>query len=239
MEVLNVVFDGCKFSLLFSVFVCTANWSSGKPLDVSPQWKSEIFRKASDYVEHVGIPFIEKELGELHIPEIKSLVNTPLGGVDYDLKSLKLSDVSIKKTKFDISKDHGLRLNAGNCSINIGAEWHYREKSWPHISDSGFCNVSMRDLALAMTLYAQEGKDGESQMSARNCLLKVGSLKVRFNGGASWLYNIFSDELADRLKGEVENRICVALINAIAKEGNKALGFLPQLVKTFFPISIR
>lgn len=236
MEVFNVLPDGCKIAFLFSVFVSFVNWSNGKPLDVNPKWRSEIFRKASDYIQHVGIPFIEKELDELHIPEIKSLVNTPLGGVDYDLKSLKLSDVRIKKTKIEIGKDHGLRLNADNSSINIGAEWHYKEKAWPHISDSGFCNVSMRDLALTMTLYAIEGKDGESQISARNCLLKVGSLKVKFRGGASWLYNIFSDELADRLKGEIENRICVALINAIANEGNKALGFLPQLVKKFFPV---
>ena len=230
----SVLFNSCGISLFLSVSACLFNWSGGKPLDVSSEWKREIIQRASAYFQHVGLPFLEKELSVLHIPEVKSYVGTPLGRVDYQLKGTRLADVSFKKTKVVFVKDQGIKIKADNCSLNIGSEWHYREQSWPHISDSGFCNVSMKDLAFALTFDTKEAMNGKNEIIAKNCSINVGSLKIKFSGGTSRLYNLFSDELADKLKTEMENRICVAVTNIIATKGNKALGILPGMVKKFF-----
>ncbi|KAJ7371792.1 hypothetical protein OS493_023132 [Desmophyllum pertusum] len=119
------------------------------------------------------------------VPSVSGTIKTPLGSVQYDLNKIKLSDVVIQKSNVSLLPEHGLQISADKASGNVGAVWHYKESSWPHISDSGSCNLSITDLSLGMAFYVDgDLEQNEGKVSAKNCTMKIGSVHVKFKGGA-------------------------------------------------------
>ena len=49
--------------------------------------------------------------------------------------------------------------------------------------------------------------DGHPTLKTTGCSLSVGSLSVKFHGGASWLYNLFSDSIADSVKKSMQGQV--------------------------------
>lgn len=219
-------------------FFLTAKDSTGKSvtmnLNLSPEWKAEIQQRASDYVDHTVLPFVAKELNELTVPTVSGNVNTPLGTVQYDLHKIKLSNVAIQKSNVSLLPDHGLQIEADHASGNVGADWHYKEIAWPHISDSGSCDLFVSDLSLGMAFYVDGDLQKEAaKVRAKDCKIKIGSLHVTFKGGASWLYNMFADGLASHFKDKLTNQICDAATSMINTKATEKLNTLPEIMKKF------
>ena len=59
------------------------------------------------------------------------------------------------------------------------------------------------------------------------CKAEIDKLDVHFHGGASWLYNLFSSEIADKVKDALNGQICTILSTAISA-ANSALAKLPR-----------
>ena len=49
--------------------------------------------------------------------------------------------------------------------------------------------------------------DGHPTLKTTGCSLSVGSLSVKFHGGASWLYNLFSGSIADSVKSSMQGQV--------------------------------
>lgn len=224
--------------VLFSSVIFVVEHCSAKNIDIdlnlAPEWKREITQRASDYVDHIILPFISKELNDLSVPNLSGTIKTPLGNVQYDLNQIKLSNVVIKKTNVSLLADHGLRISANEASGNMAANWHYKENSWPHISDSGSCDLSIKDLSLGMAFYV-DGNLGEKKgkVSAKDCTMKIGSVHIKFKGGASWLYNLFADGLASSLKDQLSAQICKTAISLISSKATQALDNFPSIMRKF------
>lgn len=228
-----------KRMLLLSLFaLLCVEYSTGKSvvvnLNLAPEWKREITQRAADYVQHIILPFVSKELNDLPVPSISGTIKTPLGDVQYDLNKIKLSNVAIRKSNVSLLPEHGLRVTADKASGNIGAVWHYKESSWPHISDSGSCDLSITDLSLGMAFYVDgDLEKNQGKVSAKDCVMKIGSVHVKFKGGASWLYNLFANELAASLKDQLSDQICKTAISLISAKATKALDAFPSIMKKF------
>lgn len=203
-------------------------------LNLSPEWNAEITQRTSEYVEHTILPFVAKELNDLSVPNVIGNIKTPLGDVQYDLSKIKLSNVLIQKSNVSLIPEHGLQLVADHASGNIEAAWHYKEHAWPHISDSGSCDLSIKDLSLGMAFYVDgDLEKDDAKVSAKDCKIKIGSLHVTFKGGASWLYNMFADGLASHLKDKLSNQICDTAIKLINSKATKTLNTFPMIMKKF------
>jgi len=203
-------------------------------LNLTPEWQAEITQRASDYVEHTILPFVANELNTLTVPKITGNIKTPLGDVQYDLNNIKLSNVLIQKSKVSLLPEHGLQIVADHASGNVASDWHYKESAWPHISDSGSCDLSITDLSLGMSFYVDGDLEKEgAKVNAKDCKIKIGSLHVKFKGGASWLYNMFADGLASRLKDRLTDQICDAAINLINSKATETLNTFPAIMKKF------
>ena len=48
---------------------------------------------------------------------------------------------------------------------------------------------------------------GHAVVSTNYCDLHIGKLDIQFDGGASWLYNLFSSDISDELKGSIEEQV--------------------------------
>lgn len=115
-------------------------------------------------------------------------------------------------------------MSCTNCVSSIGdvdfkfhggLAWLYnifRHKVGDIIKKSlqGQVNKS-RFICINMILDADS--QGKPQILAKNCVSGIGDVNFEFHGGASWLYNLFRDNVGhiikDSLKGQVD---CVALL---------------------------
>jgi len=71
------------------------------------------------------------------------------------------------------------------------------------------------------------------KVKAKDCQIKIGSLHVKFKGGASWLYNIFADGLASRFKDKLTKQICDAAIDLINSKATEKLDTFVTMMKKF------
>eukprot|EP00731_Ephydatia_muelleri_P031068 Em0022g582a len=190
---------------------------------VSPGFQTALTEKAFGYIVQVGIPILEQQLSSLNIPDISGSAGTPIGTVDYDLTSIVLSGLQIPSATLTTSSS-GLLLQASGISAHATANWHYRERSWPNIEDSGSADVSIGSVTLSIDVVIGADSQGHATLSAQSCNINIGSLDITFHGGASWLYNLFSGYISDDLKGSLNTQICQAAVSAINTQGNCCTG---------------
>ncbi|XP_019854891.1 PREDICTED: bactericidal permeability-increasing protein-like isoform X1 [Amphimedon queenslandica] len=195
-----------------------------------PGFRLTITSKGLDYVIETGIPILEQQLSNIDIPDISGSASSPIGTIDYELKNIKLSNLKIPTYSMKPGTS-GLTIALSSVSVSGKADWHYKQKSWPGISDSGSVDISADGIAITISAVLGSDSSGHPTLKTTGCSFSIGGLHVTFHGGASWLYNLFSDNIADSLKSSLQGQLCSAATDAINKEANHALETLPIVEK--------
>jgi lipopolysaccharide-binding protein len=216
--------------LAYQLPACLLMLTASALAQTQPGFRIAITSKGFDYIRQVGIPILVSELSSLTIPDISGSAGTPLGSVDYSLKNIHLSNMKIPTSSIKTG-GNGLTIYASGISIDGHADWHYKEHSWPHISDSGSLDMSVRGVTLSVSAIVNKDSTGHPTLKSTSCSINIGSLDVTFHGGASWLYNLFADNIADSVKHGIQSQLCPAATDAINKNANHALETLPVIEK--------
>eukprot|EP00118_Oscarella_pearsei_P000198 m.4415 g.4415 ORF g.4415 m.4415 type:complete len:501 (+) comp10700_c0_seq1:23-1525(+) len=214
-----------------SLFAFLLVLSPLRSLALNPGFRTEILEKGLDYVRQIGIPILINQLQGVSIPNQSGSASTPVGSIDYSLSNIKGSGLSIPTSSLTIVAGTGLQVSASGAAMHVTANWHYRESSWPHISDSGSCDVSVSSVSLNVVVTVGAASAGYPTISTKSCSFDIGHMDITFHGGASWLYNLFSDSISDALKGSIQGTVCSAAVSAINDQGNKALATVPVVEK--------
>ncbi len=64
---------------------------------------------------------------------------------------------------------------------------------------------------------------GKPTIHSEGCSASVGSVDVRFHGGASWLYNIFDDQISHAIKGQLTKILCAEANKAVDGDAERSL----------------
>ena len=64
---------------------------------------------------------------------------------------------------------------------------------------------------------------GKPTIHSEGCSASVDSVDVTFHGGASWLYNIFDDQIAHAIKGQLSKILCAEANKAVNGDAEQAL----------------
>jgi lipopolysaccharide-binding protein len=171
-------------------------------------------------------PILKEKLSSLTIPDIEGSAETPIGSVRYELKNIHLSNLALPTSSLT-STSQGLVIQASDISFYIHGDWQYRGNDWPHIEDHGTCEIKIYEVFLEIHIAVATDSSGHAVVSTNYCDLHIGKLDIEFNGGASWLYNLFSSDISDELKSSIEEQICKTAALEIDTEGNKALASMP------------
>jgi len=185
-----------------------------------------------DYVRAIGIPYLCKAIRDINIPDVSGVTDSPIGKFGYTIANVSLFEVTIPKSNLTVNQAKGLTISATNATLSIRANWKYKQLGWPHISDSGSCDLGMKQIAIGITLNVDTKDEKIPKVITNDASLKIGRIKVRFYGGASWLYNIFADSIASDVKGTFEKLVVNEMVALISKEGNKYLAKFPSVIAT-------
>uniref|UniRef100_A0A3B4ELE3 Bactericidal permeability-increasing protein n=1 Tax=Pygocentrus nattereri TaxID=42514 RepID=A0A3B4ELE3_PYGNA len=92
-------------------------------------------------------------------------------------------NLGLPKSQVRLVPGTGVSLSIGDAFINLHGNW--RVKYLRIIQDSGSFDLAVSGLSISTTI-------NRPMVSGVNCQAVVGSAKIRFHGGTSWLYNLFS-----------------------------------------------
>ncbi|XP_065884847.1 bactericidal permeability-increasing protein-like isoform X2 [Dysidea avara] len=199
---------------------------------VNPGLQLAITEKGLKYVADVGIPLLIEQLKTATIPPMSGRADTPVGHFDYDLSNIKLQSFAIPTYSLTSVHAVGLQLQASRMSASVHADWHYREESWPHVSDSGSADISMSSSSLKLSLaLGRDTTNNHFTIETTGCSINIGHLSVDFHGGASWLYNLFNDQIADSLKDSLVKSLCSTADQYIDTSGKAAVESIPIVAK--------
>ena len=66
---------------------------------------------------------------------------------------------------------------------------------------------------MSVSLLPGSTGKGEPHITARNCGFNIGNFDVKFHGGASFLYNLFSHDIGNAIKGALDKQVRTFGIN--------------------------
>lgn len=132
-------------------------------------------------------PTLQAALKTASIPDFTDNVDTPVGHVKFTLSGIHIESDAVTNSSI-ASSAAGLSLSLSGITIAIKGHWHYREDSWPHISDSGSLDANTHGASIGATITFGATAAGQPSVHVAACTSNVGDLSVEFHGGASWLY---------------------------------------------------
>jgi len=113
-----------------------------------------------------------------------------------------------------------------SASAAIHLNWHYKEKSFPHISDSGSADVDVVGTEINLDLIFGVA-NARPKVTVNSISVKIGNVNIHLHGGASWLYDLFIGLLKGVIIGAAEKALDTALSNAIDTNLNRVLQEIP------------
>ncbi|XP_017542791.1 bactericidal permeability-increasing protein-like [Pygocentrus nattereri] len=124
----------------------------------------------------------------------------------HSLTGLQILNLGLPKSQVRLVPGTGVSLSIGDAFINLHGNW--RVKYLRIIQDSGSFDLAVSGLSISTTI-------NRPMVSGVNCQAVVGSAKIRFHGGTSWLYNLFSKFVDQALCSTLQKQICPLVDEAI------------------------
>ncbi|XP_075880786.1 bactericidal permeability-increasing protein-like [Nelusetta ayraudi] len=199
------VFYSCCLALL--VFAPTI-------LGSNPGVEVRLTQKGLEYGRQIGMASIQKKLQTISIPDMSGKERVKVGKVEYRLSNMHIVNVGLPSSTVNLVPGGGVTLAISNAFINLKGNW--RVKYLRRIRDSGSFELNVNQLSVSATMAISSDPTGRPDVSSTSCTATVGSARIKFRGGASWLYNLFSKYIDRALRKAMEKQICPLVTKAIS-----------------------
>merc|ERR1712170_15620 len=103
------------------------------------------------------------------------------------------------------------KLSLSNAGVAVDGSWAY--EYWIlfiKIEDSGTFDMVANEASVSLGVTLGRDSAGRVTLRTTTCSGAVGNIDIVFSGGASWLYNIFSDLVADFVRDSINSILCEA-----------------------------
>lgn len=207
--------------ILLLLFVCSLTLlftTSRAKVQTAPGFSTTVQESALNYVIAQVLPLVQAEVEKQTIPDIEEDVKTPVGRVHFTISNARLKQFSAGEVTVQVVQDTGFHIVVRNANVDMHADWKYREKSWPHISDHGTVDASV-GVSVAVRIKVWTDEQGHLMTDIIGVELDLFRLDLKLHGGASWLYNLF----ISTFKGSIKNSIVKALSSAITGDLNEQI----------------
>ncbi|CAI8053217.1 Lipopolysaccharide-binding protein [Geodia barretti] len=203
--------------------------SSGSLFSQEPGFRVTFTKKGLDYV--FG-PVLRDGLLQLSIPDIQEENKVKVvGKVKYYLTEITVGDVGVPSTSLEARDDQLMRIHISGMSLAMHAKWKYKQKSWPKIGDDGTVDLKAKDMSLSQTVSVRNDGSGRLVVLAADCSFDVRKISVKFHGGASWLYNLFTSFIEGKIKDHLRSQVCKMVTGKINEFGKELPTTLPVSIQ--------
>ncbi|KAJ3441555.1 bactericidal permeability-increasing bpi protein-related [Anaeramoeba flamelloides] len=197
----------------------------GMVAPTNPGAKVTLTQPLFDKAVQVLLPYVEQEIKNIKIPDISGDYHSPIGKIEYSISSVVLNSFNLGGASIKITST-GFKITASGGSFSMGAHWHWREHSWPHISDSGSLTAKGSGITAVVDIVIGENA-GKPTITCSSATISIGSVKVDFHGGDSWLYNLFDGIIDKAIRKAVEKQFNSLVTKQINDAAVKFLASIP------------
>lgn len=201
---MTVCYSCCLALLVFAPMILGSN----------PGVEVRLTQKGLEYGRQIGMASIQKKLQTISIPDMSGKERVKVGKVEYRLSNMHIVNVGLPSSTVNLVPGGGVTLAISNAFINLRGNW--RVKYLRRIRDSGSFELNVNQLSVSATMAVSSDPTGRPDVSSTSCTAAVGSARVKFRGGASWLYNLFSKYIDRALRKAMEKQICPLVTKAIS-----------------------
>ncbi|XP_074996724.1 BPI fold-containing family C protein-like [Calonectris borealis] len=187
----------------YSILLC---WLSLQ-LEANPGLKVRITQKGLDYGRRIGMELLKQAVLKETFPSWSGQENFSVFKVNYVISRLRINAVDFPETSASFIPGIGIRLSVAHASATISADW--RMNTWLLSKDQGGITVSISGLFIAVIFKVSRNSTGRLSMLLHNCQLSINSVKVKLNGGSSWIYSFLSGYLEKPIHTKLDKNLCL------------------------------
>lgn len=194
--------------------------------EVHPGVRFRLTNKGLQYADDIGIKVLLTRLRRENLKDISRSSRS----LSYTLSNIKNNKASIISSSFTTAPGEGLTLRANGISLDFSGNLRFKKKiGWISYSDSTSFVFKAHGITFSLTVRIGVDSRGRPTISTQeqDCSSSVDSVYVKFNGGQSWLYNMFSGEIERRVKDELRKMICKKAREGINDDGAKFMATFP------------
>jgi len=192
-----------------------------------PGLKLRLTQVGANYVANKGLDVLSSQVEGATIPDQHDSAKVKVGKVNYDLTEMHVTTFIQPRTSVAIQPATGITWTISGGSLGVHGNWHYKYK-WHFVkkSDHGSFDITASDLQFSLSFILGSDTSGQPTIHTTGCTGNVNHVKVKFHGGASWLYNLFDSKIAKAVKHSLNQMLCTAAEKAININGAKELATL-------------
>ncbi|XP_025897767.1 bactericidal permeability-increasing protein-like [Nothoprocta perdicaria] len=171
--------------------------------------KGRVTRSALDYGHRLGLHALHALLRAEHELNLTGSYRVPLlGELRFAVPRLRVQGLQLNDSSAEFAPAVGVRLSLRRAELQLHAEW--AAQLWP-VQDGGTVDVHAGDVAVAAVLAVGADAGGRPAVRSTDCHSSIGSLRLEFHGGQSWLYNLLAPALQGPLRLELNKHLCTEL----------------------------
>lgn len=184
-------------------------------LAVNPGVKVKLTEKGLEYGREIGMASLQKKLQTIKVPDISGSERVaPIGNVKYSLTGMQIVNLGLPKSVLGLVPGTGVSLSIGNAFLSLHGNWRVRYLRF--IKDSGSFDLEIKGLTITTSIAIRSDETGRPVVSSANCVASLGGATIKFHGGASWLYNLFSSYIDKALRNALQKQICPLVADSIS-----------------------
>ncbi|XP_073325305.1 bactericidal permeability-increasing protein-like [Pagrus major] len=183
-------------------------------LSTEPGVKVRLTAKGLEYGRQLGMASLQEKLKTIRVPDFSGKERVSgIGKVRYSLSNIVITSVGLPTSAVNLVPGTGVKMSISGAFISLRGNWRVK---YLFIRDSGSFDLDVKDLSISASIAISSDATGHPAVSSANCAANVGSAKVKFHGGASWLYNLFSKYINKALRSAMEKQICPLVTKAVS-----------------------
>ncbi|XP_068589001.1 bactericidal permeability-increasing protein [Cebidichthys violaceus] len=169
----------------------------------NPAVQVTLTNKGLQYGKHVGAGWIQERLDHVTFPDISGTI---LRIIHYTLSGVTITKCDFPEPSVEFYQDiTGFKTSISGLSVAVTGSWITKTGG---IHDRGSFNLAIFNMDVTSVVKLGKEADGHLSVTSAHCEAQVGNVDIRFQGGASWMFQPFVKYFKGRIEGEIKASIC-------------------------------
>lgn len=154
----------------------------------------------------------------VNIPDMVFNIDLGVTKMQFSLRDMVFLDFNVEKIDLSFDNMPYVSAAADNADITITFQWSFQQTSYPYLTDSGTGTLLMDGVRLAIKVTADTDYvdcPGHLVIKEDRAELDFQVIKLKLEGGSSWIYQSLIDILMDQIAEVLSTTMSDVLVQGI------------------------
>ena len=171
-----------------------------------------------NFAKTKAIGQLSRGLKGTKLPDIKGEAKVLLGKIKYAVTKMKVTSFKGPSSSNVKQTSDGFIWTTEGTKVGIKGKWRWQHTKLKFLKDNGSFTLKVDDIDITVTVALSFDSNGKPKVSIKKCKSDIGSVDIKFKGGLSWLYNLFTKYIERKLDNRLEKAICKGIKKVFTKK---------------------